>query len=186
MTYLVPVACAAILLITFAFAGYPLVAGCGRLAIQSDRGRLGMQLLRKRDQLYAAIKELDFDRSLDKVLEEDYASQRRGLDREAVAVLAQLDQLERRTDGKSSVVWQIERDVEELRIWTERKDSQLIKIHADLNNLAHRIVEEQRLYAQKPEEKSGVIRVSDEKLNNDFSEEITEEKLKAEYVRNEK
>ncbi len=115
MTYLVPVACAAILLITFAFAGYPLVAGRGRLAIQSDRGRLGMQLLRKRDQLYAAIKELDFDRSLGKVLEEDYASQRRGLDGEAVAVLAQLDQLERRTNGKSSVVWQIEQDVAALQ-----------------------------------------------------------------------
>ena len=70
--------------------------------------------------------------------------------------------------AKSAKLWQIERDVEELRIWTERKDSQLIKIHADLNNLAHRIVEEQRLYAQKPEEKSGVIRGSGEKLNNDF------------------
>ena len=88
--------------------------------------------------------------------------------------------------AKSTKLWQIERDVEELRIWTERKDSQLIKIHDDLNNLAHRIVEEPRLYAQKPEEKSGVIRGSGEKLNNDFSEEITEEKLKAEYERNEK
>ena len=88
--------------------------------------------------------------------------------------------------AKSAKLWQIERDMEELRIWTERKDSQLIKIHDDLNNLGHRIIEEQRLYAQKPEEKSEVIRGSGEKLNNDFSEEITEEKLKAEYVRNEK
>ena len=40
---------------------------------------------------------------------------RRGLDGEAVAVLAQLDQLERRTNGKSSVVWQIERDVAALQ-----------------------------------------------------------------------
>ena len=44
--------------------------------------------------------------------------------------------------AKSAKLWQIERDVEELRIWTERKDSQLIKIHDDLNNLAYRIVEE--------------------------------------------
>ena len=76
--------------------------------------------------------------------------------------------------------------MEELRIFIERKDSQLIKIHDDLNNLAHRIVEKQRLYTQKPEEKSGVIRGSGKKLNNDFSEEITEETLKAEYERNEK
>ena len=115
MTYLVPAACAAILLITLAAAGYPLVVGHRRSAIQSDRGRLGMQLLRRRDQLYAAIKELDFDRSLGKVPKEDYASQRRALDAEAISVLAQLDQLEGRADGNSPIVSQIERDVAALQ-----------------------------------------------------------------------
>ena len=114
MTYIVPVACAAILLITFAFTGYPLIAGRKRSVIQSNRGRLGMQLLRQQDQLYAAIKELEFDRSLGKVLEEDYAGQRRALDAEAVTVLGQLDQLGR-GNGKSPFVWQVERDVAALQ-----------------------------------------------------------------------
>ena len=114
MTYIEPAACTAILLITFAFAGYPLIAGRKQSVIQSNRGRLGMELLRKQDQLYAAIKELEFDRSLDKVLEEDYAGQRRALDAEAVTVLAQLDQIER-TSGRDPIVWQIERDVAALQ-----------------------------------------------------------------------
>ena len=114
MTYVEPAACTAILLITFAFCGYPLIAGRKRSVIQSNRGRLGMQLLRQQDQLYAAIKELEFDRSLGKVLEEDYAGQRRALDAEAVTVLGQLDQLGR-GNGKSPFVWQVERDVAALQ-----------------------------------------------------------------------
>ena len=54
---------------------------------------------------------------------------------------------------KSAKLWQIERDMEELRIWTEQKDSQLKKIHDDLNNLTLRIAEEQWLNAQNPEKK---------------------------------
>ena len=115
MTYLVPTAYAAILLIAFAFAGYPLVASPKRSIIQSDRGRRGMLLLRQREQLYVAIRELEFDRSLGKVQEEDYTGQRRALDAEAVSVLAQLDQLERPATGKTAIVLQIEREVAALK-----------------------------------------------------------------------
>lgn len=121
MTYLVPAAYAAILLIAFAFAGYPLVASPKRSIIQSDRGRRGMLLLRQREQLYVAIRELEFDRSLGKVQEEDYTGQRRALDAEAVSVLAQLDQLdqlaqlERPATGKTAIVLQIEREVAALK-----------------------------------------------------------------------
>jgi NADH pyrophosphatase NudC (nudix superfamily) len=124
VTYLVPAAYAAILLIAFAFAGYPLVASPKRSIIQSDRGRRGMLLLRQREQLYVAIRELEFDRSLGKVQEEDYTGQRRALDAEAVSVLAQLDQLdqldqlaqlERPATGKTAIVLQIEREVAALK-----------------------------------------------------------------------
>ena len=115
MTYLVPAAYAAIMLIAFAFAGYPLVASPKRSIIQSDRGRRGMLLLRQREQLYVAIRELEFDRSLGKVQEEDYTGQRRALDAEAVSVLAQLDQLERPATGKTAIVLQIEREVAALK-----------------------------------------------------------------------
>ena len=118
MTFLVPAAYAAILLIAFAFAGYPLVASPKRSIIQSDRGRRGMLLLRQREQLYVAIRELEFDRSLGKVQEEDYTGQRRALDAEAVSVLAQLDQLdqlERPATGKTAIVLQIEREVAALK-----------------------------------------------------------------------
>lgn len=49
------------------------------------------ELLRQRDAIYAAIRELDFDFHLGKVSEDDYRPQRERLALQGVAVLKQLD-----------------------------------------------------------------------------------------------
>ncbi len=62
--------------------------GAGGAALRRRAG-----LLAERNRLYAAIRELDFDHSVDKVSDEEYAQQRYRLVAQGVEVLQQLDAL---------------------------------------------------------------------------------------------
>ena len=53
-----------------------------------------MELTERKEQLYASIKELEFDRSLGKMSQEDYQGLRGSLEGEALDVLRQLDSLD--------------------------------------------------------------------------------------------
>jgi hypothetical protein len=65
--------------------------GRGALARQMDERA---ELLEKRNAVYTAIRELDFDHETGKVSDEDHARQRAELVREGVAILKGLDRLE--------------------------------------------------------------------------------------------
>lgn len=59
---------------------------------QAEALRRRAALLNRRRELYAALRDLDFDYSLDKVALADYSVQRYRLVREATEVLSELDQ----------------------------------------------------------------------------------------------
>ena len=112
MSGAVVASCIAILLVLVAYTAAPLVSARKRAAIQSDHAWRGMQLLRRRDQLYSSIKELEFDESLGKVERVDYDSQRRSLEAEAMAVLGELGRLQRAGDsGGNGMIERVERDL---------------------------------------------------------------------------
>lgn len=85
---------------------------------QTGRARLQLELMERKEQVYASIRELEFDRSLGKVSAEDYQGLRAAMEREAIAVLRQLDSLDshRATDEETAaLVARIEADVAGLR-----------------------------------------------------------------------
>ena len=91
---LVPSACMALLGVFLAVVTYPILTHrhAWRRATGSRRRRL--ELTECKEQLYASIKELEFDHSLGKISPQDYEALRGELEVEAVAVLSDLDELE--------------------------------------------------------------------------------------------
>ena len=91
---LVPSACMALLGLFLAVVTYPILTHrhAWRRATGSRRRRL--ELTERKEQLYASIKELEFDHSLGKISPQDYEALRGELEVEAVAVLSDLDELE--------------------------------------------------------------------------------------------
>jgi hypothetical protein len=93
-----------------------LLAGCGfyigRPLIARRDGPLGgisaRHLTERKEQLYATILELEFDRELGKLPDEDFQRMRDELEEEALEVIHMLDQLNGRTDSDS-----VERRIEE-------------------------------------------------------------------------
>lgn len=94
---------AAILLLAVVFytAG-PLLASRGRLFRQTNSAQV-RQLTEQKEQLYATIKELEFDRQLGKLLETDYLHLREDVEQQALVVLHDLDQL---NGGPTHLEWQ--------------------------------------------------------------------------------
>jgi len=88
---------------------YPVPNGRGDGMVQVTRDGL----LRQRDAIYAAIRELDFDFGLGKISEEDYRPQRERLVAQGVEVLKQLDALP--PDGTAGLEAEIEAEVKRLR-----------------------------------------------------------------------
>ena len=78
----------------------------------------------------------------------------------------------------------IEQELEGIRIWTEKKDQQFLEIQNRVNVLIHKVDKKQNNDANVLGNDSRILRSSGEKLNNEFSDEIYEEKLKADYERN--
>ena len=78
----------------------------------------------------------------------------------------------------------IEQELEGIRIWTEKKDQQFLEIQNRVNVLIHKVDKKQNEDINRSGDDSRILRSSGEKLNNEFSDEISEEKLKADYERN--
>ena len=78
----------------------------------------------------------------------------------------------------------IEQELEGIRIWTEKKDQQFQEIQNQVNVLLQKVDKKQNDDINVSGDDSRILRSSGEKLNNKFSDEISEEKLKADYERN--
>ena len=78
----------------------------------------------------------------------------------------------------------IEQELEGIRIWTEKKDQQFLEIQNQVNVLIQKVDKKQKDDNNASGVDSKILRSSGEKLNNEFSDEISEEKLKADYERN--
>ena len=78
----------------------------------------------------------------------------------------------------------IEQELEGIRIWTEKKDQQFLEIQNQVNVLLQKVDKKQNDDINVSGNDSRILRSSEEKLNNEFSDEISEEKLKADYERN--
>ena len=78
----------------------------------------------------------------------------------------------------------IEQELEGIRVWTEKKDQQFLEIQNQVNVLLQKVDKKQNDDINASGNDSRIFRSSGEKLNNEFSDEISEEKLKADYERN--
>ena len=78
----------------------------------------------------------------------------------------------------------IQQELEGFRIWTEKKDQQFLEIQNQVNVLVQKVDKKQNNDANASGDDSRILRSSGEELNNEFSDEISEEKLKADYERN--
>jgi len=113
MEYLIPLGCMALLLGFVLYVGYPLLASQQQVQALSADAR-SRQLQERKEQLYAAIKELEFDQDLGKLSDEDYQHLRRQLETQALTVIQQLDEMDGRTDLQP-LQDRIEREVLSLR-----------------------------------------------------------------------
>jgi hypothetical protein len=95
MNLLVPSACMFLLAAFVAIVVHPVLTSRDAWRRQTGAGRQRLVLTERKEQLYASIKELEFDRSLAKMSQEDYDALRAELETEALRVLAQLESLER-------------------------------------------------------------------------------------------
>ena len=78
----------------------------------------------------------------------------------------------------------IEQELEGIRIWTEKKDHQFLEIQNQVNVLIQKVDKKQNDDNNASGVDPKILRSSGEKLNKEFSDEISEEKLKADYERN--
>lgn len=92
------------------YIGYPLFASRQQPQVPSAESS-SRQLLERKEQLLAAIKELEFDRELGKLTSKDYQRLRAPLETEALLTLHQLGE----TDGSDSIRNRIEREILALR-----------------------------------------------------------------------
>ena len=113
MDYLIPLSCAALLVIFALYVGRPLLDVRLQAKIPSFNAPT-LRLQERKEELYATIKELELDRDLGKLRQEDYLPLRQDLESQALALLQQLDQLNGHTHAEK-LRMRIEEDVTELR-----------------------------------------------------------------------
>jgi hypothetical protein len=111
MDYLLALSCGALLLSWALYVVYPLLAFGRRPPVPAPNAAAGQPLLERKEQLYAAIKELEFDQELGKVASADYEHLRRELESEALELIRQLDQM----NGRADLEKKIEDEIRALR-----------------------------------------------------------------------
>lgn len=99
-SFAVPLACALLLLAVLAAVVQPVLTRRHAWRRATGVNRRRVELTERKEQLYASLKELEFDHSLGKMTEEDFETVRHGLEAEAVTVLRDLDALEQ--DAKTA------------------------------------------------------------------------------------
>ena len=113
MEYLVPIFCLLLLVLLVFFVGYPLVgAAAAPFGLREGEHQ---RLVERREQLLAAIKEIEFDQAMGKLPEGEYQQLRQQLEAEAMGVLHQLDQFKAQSGQGRGLEAQIEKDVLALR-----------------------------------------------------------------------
>jgi hypothetical protein len=111
MELLVPIFCLLLLVGLVFYVGYPLVGAAGTsFGLREGEHQ---RLLERREQLLAAIKEIEFDQAMGKLPEGEYQQLRQQFEAEAMGVLHQLDQFKGRAG--QGLVGRIEKDVLTLR-----------------------------------------------------------------------
>ena len=106
--------CVALALTILAFVVVPLFEATSGSVARRASGRRRLALHERKEQLYASIKELEFDHSVGKLSDDEYLRQRGALEDQAVGVLRELDQLNGYPTPEQRVA-RIERDVAEMR-----------------------------------------------------------------------
>ena len=80
--------------VSLAFIGYPLIRGSAAMEPGAREMVLNLvELEKKRDLTYSAIKELDFDYQMGKLSGEDYQQIKRKYEEQAVAILEEMDRI---------------------------------------------------------------------------------------------
>ena len=90
MSVVIPVGCALLLLAFFYFTTRPILSRRPRPAAHAA-AHAYLQLQHQKELVYAAIKELELDRAVGKIADEDYTEQRRLLEGDAVDLLHKLE-----------------------------------------------------------------------------------------------
>ena len=114
MEYLVLLFGIGLLLAFGIFVAHPFIAAGRQTSRQSSSSVQVQELVERQGQLYAAIKELEFDKALGKLSTEDFEDLRRDLEKEALSVMRRLDQA-RDPSGTRSLRESIEADILVLR-----------------------------------------------------------------------
>lgn len=106
----------ALLALVAAFVGRPLFERSGVRVADEDREL--SSLLAERDRVLSLLQEMDMDRAMNKVLEEDYRAQRADLLKEGAAILRKIDSLQPSeviAEDASDFEREIEREVARIR-----------------------------------------------------------------------
>jgi ribosomal protein L32 len=109
---LVPAACLVLLGVFLTAVVHPILTRKGTWQRATGTRRQRLELTERKEQVYASIKEMEFDHSLGKISETDYDALRGGLEGEAVEILRRIDALA--GDGDDPVAGvdaRIERDI---------------------------------------------------------------------------
>ena len=97
------------------YIAQPLWSQTARAAVATATSAPLWSLHERKEQIYTTIKELELDRSQDKLSERDYNQQRQGLESEALALIEQLDELDGAHDD-TALREQIETEIRGLRV----------------------------------------------------------------------
>ncbi|HJP33405.1 MAG TPA: hypothetical protein QGF95_22885 [Candidatus Latescibacteria bacterium] len=111
MSVLTTIACMALVCLFAAAAIHPILTRRHVWRRATGSRRLRLELTERKEQLYASIKELEFDHSLGKMSPEDLEVVRQDLEAEAVEVLRHLDRLEDSGDATDDLEARIETEV---------------------------------------------------------------------------
>ena len=116
MDTVVIAACIALFLASVVYSMMPLLnpKSCENLASHQNKQRW-LALQERKEQLYASIKELEFDHSTGKLALTEFQLHRHNLEQEAVAVLGKLDESDIREESKNLTA-RIERDIAKFRL----------------------------------------------------------------------
>lgn len=126
MSVAISVSCALLLLAFFTLAARPILTRRPRPAAHAA-AHAYLELQHQKELTFAAIKELELDRAVGKIADEDYAEQRRLLEENAISLLRRLES----GDGsdRAAITQQIEHDIAQLvdkqnPVGTENADSE--------------------------------------------------------------
>ena len=113
MSLVISVACLALLGVFVAAVVQPVIAAPLAWRRQTGSARRRLELTERKEQLYASIKELEFDHRVGKISKDDHDSLRAELESQAVEVLSGLRRLEAQ-DPDQGLHRRIEEDVRNL------------------------------------------------------------------------